>query len=159
MPNPTTLYSSPNPRACRPNPWSTTLLNRGSRRCCNLAIFYKKIWPPVENGGDMHTLHHKGPWTQPGRQGVCSSMSVAKPNNPPAAFLFSLADTISAHGDCQWYHEKFNHHDAEIYYTCTSYSRGAVSKGPEHMVHCEAARAYKDKWPRPPKPKPRSDGI
>ena len=64
---------------------------------------------------------------------------------------------LSAHGDFKWYHDRYNHRDAEVHCPCTSYAHGRQEKGPQRMVHCYALRSTVHTWPRPPKPEKRRD--
>ncbi|KAI0388699.1 hypothetical protein F5Y17DRAFT_463462 [Xylariaceae sp. FL0594] len=84
---------------------------------------------------------------------ICNALEEdRKSTNHKTTYIFV------AHGDYSWYHNKFDHHDAEIHCTCTSFSEGRIEKGPEHFVHCTKTNALTHLWPKPPKPGKKRDG-
>ena len=59
------------------------------------------------------------------------------------------------HGDFAWYHQKFNHSDANLTCSC------GRDKTPEHLALCRKTLGAFGRWPlRPPAPpSSRADGL
>ena len=59
--------------------------------------------------------------------------------------LHRLLAIRTQHGDFRWYHEKFQHEDANLDCTC------GKPKSPSHIVSCRKTRRLFHLWPQPPR--------
>jgi hypothetical protein len=112
---------------------------------------HRKATDPLDSRDVVEKQGHKRPFGLPRRKDPLHARQMQCPTAPqlPRKPLGWYPNTISAHGDYAWYHNKFQHWEADIRCTCATPARGQTQKGPEHLVHCAYTRKTIHKWPRP----------